>query len=134
MSVWGNDKCISIFWIKATFNKVHLWRTHVQTQFPERLLIHFYINNYIGNISLYALSWLKLNFRHFLTFWIIFQELKLEISAFLVQIARFDILCNPISMRFVIIFLLLNEGKFWRLGLNLVRHSCTLLYQYIFFV
>ena len=57
LAVDPNEVCGKTFNFKSRlFNKVHLWRTHVQTQLPEKLLIHFFINNYIANISLYALS------------------------------------------------------------------------------
>ena len=45
-------------------------------QSPEKLLILFSIDNYIANISFYALSWPKLNFGWYLTFEITFYALK----------------------------------------------------------
>jgi hypothetical protein len=38
----------------------------------QKNFIRFYIENLIANISFYVLSWLKLNFRCYLTFEIIF--------------------------------------------------------------
>ena len=38
----------------------------------QKKFIHFFIDNLIANISLYALSWPKLNFGFYLTFEIIF--------------------------------------------------------------
>ena len=38
----------------------------------QKFFIHFSIENFIANISLYALSWPKLNFGCYLTFEIIF--------------------------------------------------------------
>ena len=38
----------------------------------QKIYIHFSIENFITNISLYALSWPKLNFGCYLTFEIIF--------------------------------------------------------------
>ena len=38
----------------------------------QKFFIHFSIANFIANISLYALSWPKLNFGCYLTFEIIF--------------------------------------------------------------
>ena len=53
---------------------------------PEKLLILFYIDNSIANISLYILSWPKLNLR-----WIHCLSFKPEKFAFSLKIARFDI-------------------------------------------
>ena len=71
------------------------------------------------------------NPEYYLTFEI---TLKPENSAFLMQIARFDRLSNLFPGDLLLFFLLLNVKKLWQLDLILVRHSCTLLYQYIFFV
>ena len=61
------------------------------------------MDNSIAKISLYALSWPKLNFGYYRTLEIIFEALKPENTAFLMQIARFDRLSNPISRLFVIV-------------------------------
>jgi biotin transporter BioY len=43
----------------------------------QKKFICFFIDNLIANISLYALSWPKLNFGCYLIFEIIFKALKL---------------------------------------------------------
>jgi biotin transporter BioY len=48
-----------------------------ENQVAKKKFIHFFIDNLIANISLYALSWPKLNFGCYHTFEIIFSALKL---------------------------------------------------------
>ena len=43
-----------------------------ENQAAKKIFICFFIDNLIANISLYALSWSKLNFGSYLTFEIIF--------------------------------------------------------------
>ena len=63
-----------VMYTKYILNKVKwtYWRMQEQTQSPKKLLLLFSIDNSIANISLYALSWPKLNFGYYLIFEISF--------------------------------------------------------------
>ena len=82
---------------------MHLSRTKTENPAAKKFIIRFSIDNFIANIKTFALCWAKLNFGYYLTFEIILKALKPENSAFLMQIARFDRLSNPISRRIVIV-------------------------------
>ena len=58
--------------IKAYLKEVAFIAGKSENQAAKIFFIHFFIDNLIANISLYALSWPKLNFECYLTFEIIF--------------------------------------------------------------
>ena len=51
---------------------MHLSLTKTENPAAKKFIICVSIDNHIANISLYALSWPKLNFGYYLTFEIIF--------------------------------------------------------------
>jgi len=117
---------------------VNLWRTQDQTQWPEKLLILFSIDNSIANISLYALRCSKLNFLPLKSLF----ALKPENFAFSMQIARFQRLSNLISWWFpCYCFLTSKWGKIMATGFkfgvdlteNLILYSfCLWKYEKLF--
>ena len=101
--VLWNDFSFHYFCCKR---QLHLSQVKTENPAAQFFFIRFFIDDLIANIRLYAISWPKLNFGCYLTFEIIFRALKPDNSAFFMYIARFDRLSNPISWRFLLLFLL----------------------------